>query len=262
MTELGKIAYNEYAAAERRFMRSSQMWENLAPTVQASWEAAAKGVIDHIACAPHERYDEPFGGEPASPPSDERTYGEIYWDSYRGATRTAGWAVPHGPFSSLSEPHRAAVQAAAETVAADVMRRWTPELAPQAEPKPARRYALVEQMGHRSTTGTVTETTFCGRPMLAVTNLVTGRDHLISPDSLYEITWLTEDEARKRAQPWVPAALTATAEDDDEDESARELAEEGNAVAMSDAERAEYDRDGEAWLDAQDEADDEQDGDD
>ena len=42
--------------------------------------------------------------------------------------------------------------------------------------------------------------------------------------------------------------------DEDLEQSERELAAEGNATAMSDAERAEYERDGEAWLDAQDEA--------
>jgi hypothetical protein len=118
------------------------------------------------------------------------------------------------------------------------------------------RYALVEQLGHRSTVAAVRETTFCGTPMLEVTDLKTGSVHLVSPQSLYEITWLTEDEAQRRSKPWTAVALPAAAwpADDEDDESAREMAEEGNAVAMSAAERDEYDRDGEAWLDAQDEA--------
>jgi hypothetical protein len=125
----------------------------------------------------------------------------------------------------------------------------------------AARYALVEQMGHRATVAAVRETTFCGAPMLEVTDLKTGSVHLAAPQSLYEITWLTEDEARRRAKPWTAVALPAAADsdpwpaDDEDDESAREMAEEGNATAMSAAERDQYERDGEAWLDAQDEAD-------
>jgi hypothetical protein len=74
---------------------------------------------------------------------------------------------------------------------------------------PSTRYALVEQMGHRSTVAAVREVTFCGKPMLAVTDLKTGSEHLISPESLYEVTWLTEDQARARAKPWTATAITA-----------------------------------------------------
>lgn len=94
--------------------------------------------------------------------------------------------------------------------------------------------------------------------MLELTNLKTDAVHLVAPQSLYEVTWLTESDARARAKPWTAVALPPGIEDydqADEDESARELAEEGNLTAMSQAERDEYDRDGEAWLDAQDEAD-------
>lgn len=135
------------------------------------------------------------------------------------------------------------------------------------KPDDGQRYALVEQMGHRATVAAVRETTFCGKAMLEVTDLKAGSVHLVAPESLYEVTWLTEDEARRRARPWTAVALPAadpwgvSESDEDDDESARELAEEGNAVAMSAAERDEYDRDGEAWLDAQDEADADEDGD-
>lgn len=83
-----------------------------------------------------------------------------------------------------------------------------------ADPK---RYALVEQMGHRSTVGSVRETTFAGKQMLELTDMKTGRDHLISPESLYEVTWLTEDEARARATPWTATALPAAAGVQDDD---------------------------------------------
>lgn len=96
------------------------------------------------------------------------------------------------------------------------------------------RYALVEQMGHRATTGTVRETTFCGAPMLEITDLKTGSVHLASPQSLYEVTWLTEPEARQRANPWTAVALPAAADPwgtaesdlDDEDEDDDENSED------------------------------------
>ena len=74
---------------------------------------------------------------------------------------------------------------------------------------PPERYALIEQMGHRATVGAVRETTFAGKQMLAVTDLKTGGEHLISPESLYEVTWLTEEQARGRATPWTAQALPA-----------------------------------------------------
>jgi len=81
--------------------------------------------------------------------------------------------------------------------------------------EPPKRYALVEQMGHRATVGTVRETTFAGKQMLAVTDLGTGTEHLVSPESLYEVTWLTEEQARSRATPWTARALPAGGDDDD-----------------------------------------------
>lgn len=94
---------------------------------------------------------------------------------------------------------------------------WEWQLVPTGKPAPPQeagppvRFALVEQMGHRSTVGAVRETTFCGRPMLGVTDLRHGSEHLVAPESLYEITWLTEDEARQRSRPWTAAALPAAA---------------------------------------------------
>lgn len=144
--------------------------------------------------------------------------------------------------------------------------------APQAE---AVRYALVEQMGFRRVYGTVRETELVGKKMLEVTELGTGQVRLVGGDSLYQVTWMTRDQAESAAITGTRAVAAIDAArpighvnlsgadpfgawgDGDDDESARELAAEGNATAMSDAERAEYDRDGEAWLDAQDEADDE-----
>lgn len=85
------------------------------------------------------------------------------------------------------------------------------------EPKPITRHALVEQMGHRATTGTVRETTFLGEPMLEVTDLLSGRVHLVSPKSLYEVTWLTEAEARQQVKPWTAVAIQSAGDQDDDD---------------------------------------------
>ena len=48
MTELAKIGYEEYAAAERRFMRRPESWENIGLSAQASWAAAAKRIAEHV----------------------------------------------------------------------------------------------------------------------------------------------------------------------------------------------------------------------
>lgn len=125
------------------------------------------------------------------------------------------------------------------------------------------RYALVEQMGYRQVIGTVREITFLGHACLEVTGLETGSTRIIGGigEGLYQLTWMTRDQAERATRTGahsVAAIAFADAEEfaeADGDESARELAAEGNAMAMSDAERDEYDRDGEAWLDAQDEAD-------
>ena len=82
------------------------------------------------------------------------------------------------------------------------------EHAASCDPEP-RRFALVEQMGHRSTVGAVRETTFAGASMIQVTDLRTGSVHLVSPQSVYEITWLTGDEARARVRPWTAVAISA-----------------------------------------------------
>lgn len=149
------------------------------------------------------------------------TYGEIHWAHY--ATKM-GLQLP---FSAIDSKSREAIEAGARAVA-DAVRILTPE------PEGAR-YALVEQMGHRSTTGTVREITFCGAPMLEVTDLKTGSVHLASPQSLYEVTWLTEAEARQRAKPWTATAIPAadpwgTAESDlaDADDAADADHDEGN----------------------------------
>jgi hypothetical protein len=201
-----------------------------------------------------------------APVSETVTIGEIFWDAHReGSQYTVPWAA-------LSTDYRDRVEAGARAVADHVLAAAPDDeyriteagkARADAEEEARVRYALVElveQMGHRSTVAAVREATFCGAPMLEVTDLKIGSVHLVSPQSLYEVTWLAEDEARRRAKPWTAVALPAAAgrdawpADDENDESAREMAEEGNAVAMSAAERDEYERDGEAWLDAQAEA--------
>lgn len=83
------------------------------------------------------------------------------------------------------------------------------------DPEPSNRYALVEQMGHRATYAAVREITFCGEPMLEVTDLATRSMHVVSPKSLYEVSWLTEEVARSRAKPWTATAITAGDADSD-----------------------------------------------
>lgn len=67
------------------------------------------------------------------------------------------------------------------------------------------RYALVEQMGHRSVTGTVRELTFVGRPMLEVTDLRDGQVRLVGAESLYQVTWISREQAERNVAP--PKAL-------------------------------------------------------
>lgn len=131
---------------------------------------------------------------------------------------------------------------------ADAVEAWTADLPvdedmPRDAPDetPTVRYALVEQMGHRATTGTVRETTFLGEPMLEVTDLVGGdRVHLVSPKSLYEITWLTETEARQQVKPWTAVALPGGHavdpwHDDDDERDEQRAAQASDADEYADA---------------------------
>jgi hypothetical protein len=61
------------------------------------------------------------------------------------------------------------------------------------------RFALVEQMGFRRVYGTVRETELVGKKMLEVTELGTGQVRLVGGDSLYQVTWLTRDQAESAA---------------------------------------------------------------
>jgi hypothetical protein len=51
MNELAKIGYAEYAAAERRFMRSPEEWENLPLTVRESFGAFTSAVVTRAIAA-------------------------------------------------------------------------------------------------------------------------------------------------------------------------------------------------------------------
>lgn len=133
------------------------------------------------------------------------------WDDQEPAIRQAWSAAEDGVITGLGLPRAGDL--------ADDAYRLTAAGQPRADAE-APRYALVEQMGHRSTVAAVRETTFCGKPMLEMTELSRGGVHLVSPDSLYEVTWLTEDEARNRAKPWTAVAISAASPDpwgDDED---------------------------------------------
>lgn len=128
-------------------------------------------------------------------------------------------ALIHAAIAALDAPHEDAFAAWQDAFPAwqDAFAAWQDTFA--GEPGPAeqaapcdpepKRYALVEQMGRRSTVGAVRETTFAGASMIQLTDLRTGSVHLVSPQSVYEITWLTEDEARARARPWTAVAISA-----------------------------------------------------
>ena len=136
------------------------------------------------------------------------TFGEIYWDEYR-ASMPDDHAEYVAPWERLPGDVREQVETGAQAVAVVAVQRRIDELDAQAVPEPGARYALVEQMGHRSTVATVREVTFCSQPMLEVTELETGSVHLVSPQSIYEISWLDEATARARAKPWTATAITA-----------------------------------------------------
>jgi len=89
-----------------------------------------------------------------------------------------------------------------------------------AEPTPAGRYALVEQMGYRRVTGTVRETEFCGRPMLEVTDLRDGTVRLVGAESLYQVTWLSEAQAKRNVEPPKAIGYITWDERDDTDRRA------------------------------------------
>lgn len=129
------------------------------------------------------------------------------------------------------------------------------------------RYALVEQMGFRRTYGTIRETEFAGKPMAEVTPLDGSGVRLVAPESLYQVTWLTRDQAEHATRTGAHAVAAigsaaplshvnlsgadpfgAWADDDDTDP------DEGKDDGMSSAEREAYDRDAEFALDAADEA--------
>lgn len=95
------------------------------------------------------------------------------------------------------------------------------------------RYALVEQMGHRSTVATIRETVFAGKQMIEATDLKGGGQSLISPESIYEITWITEADAIARTTPWTPVALPAAHYDtwDERDDADRQGNGEPNDLA-------------------------------
>jgi len=66
------------------------------------------------------------------------------------------------------------------------------------ERQPRSGWAVVEVMGHVTIAGYVTETTIAGAGVLAVAVPDGDRtvEQLISPTSLYRLTWVGEDEAR------------------------------------------------------------------
>lgn len=76
---------------------------------------------------------------------------------------------------------------------------------------PVRKFAIVEQMGHRRFGAEVREVEFCGAKLLECV-LVTEPPIVlqIHPQSLYAITQCSEDQARKVNTPWgLPSEVRA-----------------------------------------------------
>jgi hypothetical protein len=70
-------------------------------------------------------------------------------------------------------------------------------------------WALVEQLGHRQLAGQLSEVEVAGQKMLRV-DIPTDppRTIMCAGASLYGITPITEEDARKRNTPWQPAEIT------------------------------------------------------
>lgn len=143
--------------------------------------------------------------------------GKANYEAYRKvAGRPGVSAHPLPEYEQLPMELRYAFDAGADAVELWLSQAPVDEDAPGNEPQPELRYALVEQMGFRRTYGTVRETEFCGKPMLEVTSLETGAVHLAAPESLYQVTWLSREQAERatRTGSHSPAALTAAVADD------------------------------------------------
>ncbi len=188
----------------------------------------------------------------------------------------SGWEALGAALDGL----RKVVTLAADHVPASDLAATASDALHQAEALAAveAKYALVEMMGYRRLAGTVAEVQFLGKPMLEVHALDTGTTQLVSAESLYQLTWMTRDQAERatRTGAHSPAALTAAVTDDiaswdggpveshpddcgcrgceDRERYERELAQEGMDTGMSASEREAYDRDAEFRLDAAEEA--------
>jgi hypothetical protein len=125
----------------------------------------------------------PEAPETQAAPTITITYGGIHWGHYAAKL---GLQLP---FSAVDSQVREAIEAGARAVA-DAVGVLTPE------PEGAR-YALVEQLGHRSMVGITRDITFCGKTMLEVQRIdvvpsVTVR---VNPDTFYDVTDLTPEQA-------------------------------------------------------------------
>lgn len=132
------------------------------------------------------------------------TLGEIYWGVY-GARSPLAVLVE---FGDVEPGYRSAIEAGAQAVADYVTAvAGVPDVDGTA--LPSERYALVEQMGFRRTYGTVRETEFAGKPMAEVTPLDGTGVRLVAPESLYQVTWLTRDQAERGARTgaYAPVAI-------------------------------------------------------
>lgn len=169
--------------------------------------------------------------------SDGQTYGEVFHAEYAAAQRRFNRDIAE--WGDLAPTEQASIHAGAIAVSEDVQRRGLAAPGTAADhdgsaPEPPKRYALVEQMGYRHDIAAVREVTFAGKQLIELTRLDDpAAVRLISPDSLYGITWLTEAEARSRSKSWTAAALPAV--DDDEPDY------DGRDDGMTAAERDEHD---------------------
>lgn len=261
MTAFGKANYEAY----REFNHGTSavtgdpipVWDKLPVHIQSGWSAGADAVALVLAECPVDE-DAP-GSEPIGTQGIDRLVkiAEGFEKRHREYADAAKQNAHDQDFARAQTAIGASYRKCAEQlrdVIGDLASPTAEDFDRAAEEiaKPAVRYALVEQMGHRATTGTVREVTFLGEPMLEVTDLLNGHVHLVSPKSLYEVSWLTEAEARQQVKPWTAVALPSAdpwrGDDDDTDP------DEGKDDGMTASERDQYDRDAEFALDAADEA--------
>ncbi len=201
MTELGKANYDGYRDASGGISlisgESIPEWDVLPPVIRGAWDAGAVVVQARILLA--------FDALATA------------WEGRHREYREAAMTADDQDYGRAQVAIGAAYRKCAEQLRAAFGSDYAAPGPAQAGPPV--RYAFVEQMGYRHDIAAVREVTFAGKQLIELTRLDDpAAVRLISPESLYGITWLTEDEARRRAQPWKPAALPAADSDEDDED--------------------------------------------